>query len=131
VLLVDDDLVFARALRRALNPHDVRVCGSAAEAEIALMEPGYEPDMVICDLELPGAHGRVLHERISLSQPGIAPRFVFVSGSPVRFEDTTYFASTGCPSLAKPLVVADLMALLESDEGPRTQSFIDQNRELE
>lgn len=115
VLLVDDDPMFARALRRALSPHDVRVCGTAADAEIALMESGYEPDMVICDLWLPGTNGRALHEKICISQPVIAPRFVFVSGAPVSSKDVQYFRDSGCATLAKPIVVGDLLKILSGD----------------
>ena len=115
ILLVDDDPMFARALRRALSPHDVRVCGTAADAEIALMGTGYEPDMVICDLWLPGTNGRALHERISLHQPTIAQRFVFVSGAPVSSKDVEYFAESGCPTMAKPIIVGDLLRLLDPD----------------
>ncbi len=113
ILLVDDDPMFARALRRALSPHDVRVCGTASDAEIALMEAGYEPDMVICDLWLPGTNGRALHEKAVVNHPKIAPRFVFVSGAPVSSKDVQYFADAGCPTMAKPIAVGDLFALLE------------------
>lgn len=120
ILLVDDDPMFARSLRRALSPHDVRVCGTAAEAEIALMEAGYEPDVVICDLWLPGTNGRALHERVSVTQPEVAPRFVFVSGAPVSSKDVQYFANTGCPTMAKPLVVGDLMAIIDGEVSQET-----------
>lgn len=115
VLLIDDDPMFTRALRRALSPHDVRVCGTAAEAEIALMAKDYDPDMVICDLWLPGTNGRTLHEKVAATQPSVAPRFVFVSGAPVSSKDVQYFAASGCQTLAKPIQVSDLLALLDSD----------------
>ncbi len=121
VLIIDDDPMFARALRRALTPHDVRVCGTAAEAEIALMEPGYEPHLVVCDLWLPGTNGRALHERVTANQPEIAPRFVFVSGAPVSSKDVRYFQNSGCQTLAKPIQVRDLLAILDSDPAPTSQ----------
>lgn len=115
VLIIDDDPMFARALRRALTPHHVRVCGTAAEAEIALMEPGYDPDLVVCDLWLPGTNGRALHERVAANLPSVAPRFVFVSGAPVSSKDVRYFQESGCQTLAKPIQVRDLLTLLDSD----------------
>jgi CheY-like chemotaxis protein len=125
ILLVDDDPMFARALRRALSPHDVRVCGTAADAEIALMEAGYEPDLVICDLWLPGTNGRALHEKISDRQPRVASRFVFVSGAPVGSKDVQYFADAGCPTLAKPISVADLLPILERNASSKQQAPLD------
>jgi DNA-binding NtrC family response regulator len=79
------------------------------------METGYEPDMVICDLWLPGTNGRALHEKIAKTQPNIAPRFVFVSGAPVSSKDVQYFADAGCPTMAKPIAVGDLFQLLEQE----------------
>jgi|GEM_PF-1139157 len=115
VLLIDDDPMFTRALRRALSPHEVRVCGTAADAEIALMESEYEPDLVICDLWLPGTNGRALHERVAESQPEVAPRFIFVSGAPVSSKDVQYFRDSGCQTLPKPIQVTDLLAILDTD----------------
>lgn len=121
ILLVDDDPMFTRALRRALTPHDVRVCATAAEAEIALMEVGYEPDLVICDLWLPGTNGRALHEKVNVHQPQVAARFVFVSGAPVSSKDVQYFAQAGCPTLAKPISVHDLLPILERNAATSSQ----------
>lgn len=115
VLIIDDDPMFARALRRALTPHDVRVCGTAAEAEIALMEASYSPDLVVCDLWLPGTNGRALHERVAAHQPDVAPRFVFVSGASVSSKDVRYFKEAGCLTLAKPIQVSDLLGMLDSE----------------
>ncbi|HSC86913.1 MAG TPA: response regulator [Polyangiaceae bacterium] len=121
VLLVDDDPMFTRALRRALQPHDVRICATAAEAEITLVSGDFEPDLVVCDLWLPGSSGRALHERIAGQLPRLASRFVFVSGAPFTSRDGEYFTRTGCPYLTKPLQVEDLFALLarqrESERG--------------
>lgn len=115
VLLIDDDPMFTRALRRALSPHEVRVCATAAEAEIALMDKDYEPDMVVCDLWLPGTNGRALHEKVAQTQPEVAPRFVFVSGAQVSSKDVQYFADSGCATLAKPIQVSDLLSLLDQE----------------
>ena len=115
VLLVDDDPMFTRALRRALSPHDVRVCATAADAEIALMDESYEPELVVCDLWLPGTNGRALHEKVAESQPQLAPKFVFVSGAPVSSKDDQYFKDSGCDTLAKPIQVSDILARLDID----------------
>lgn len=112
VLLVDDDPMFARALSRALRPHEVRLCQTAAEAEIALMDKNFEPDLVVCDLFLPGSNGRSLHERVARSHPNVAPRFVFVSGAPVSSIDSDYFEAAGCRNWTKPVPIDELLDLL-------------------
>lgn len=116
VLLVDDDPMFARALRRALTPHDVKLCGTAAEAEIALLEPGYTPDLVICDLWLPGTSGRALHEKIAGKTPALSNRFLFVSGAPMTSRDLEYFGAHECRSLTKPIAIEDILAVLHHEE---------------
>jgi signal transduction histidine kinase/CheY-like chemotaxis protein len=112
IFLIDDDPVFARTLQRALRPHEVRTAGSASEAEIALLDPGYEPDLVVCDVLLPGANGDVLHARIVERRPGLAARFVFVTGGGLAESEADYIRASGLLTLLKPLDVRALLELL-------------------
>lgn len=109
ILIVDDDPMFARALRRALTPHEVRVSGTAGEAEILLLEGSFVPDLVVCDLWLPGSSGRTLHQRVQANLPAIAQRFVFVSGAPLTERDRAYFEEAGCRTMTKPVQVDELL----------------------
>jgi signal transduction histidine kinase/CheY-like chemotaxis protein len=122
VFVIDDDPVITRALRRGLKPHDVRVAASASEAEIALLDPSYVPDLVVCDVYLPGANGNVLHERIRATRPDVAERFVFVTGGGLGRAEADYLKGSGQPALVKPIDVKSLLALLEpsrdSDSSP-------------
>ncbi|HVJ19067.1 MAG TPA: response regulator, partial [Polyangiaceae bacterium] len=118
VFVVDDDPLFSRALRRGLKPHDVRTAASASEAEMALLDPSYEPDLVVCDVFLPGANGDVLHQRVKARRPEVAARFVFVTGAALGGGEADYLKSSGCPSLLKPIEVHSLRAFL----GPRRES---------
>jgi CheY-like chemotaxis protein len=111
VLLIDDDPVFSRALRRSLAPHEVRTAETASEAEIALLDEGYEPDLVVCDVSLPGVNGNVLHARIAARRPRIASRFVFVTGGALADEEVRYLRASGCRTLYKPLDAENLAAL--------------------
>jgi ActR/RegA family two-component response regulator/two-component sensor histidine kinase len=110
IFLIDDDPVFARTLQRALKPHDVRTAGSASEAEIALLDASYEPDLVVCDVLLPGANGDALHARIAERRPLLAARFVFVTGGGLAKSEADYIRASGLITLMKPL---DVRALLE------------------
>ncbi|HWA74786.1 MAG TPA: ATP-binding protein [Polyangiaceae bacterium] len=112
VLLVDDDPVFSRSLQRALKPHDVRIAGSASEAEIALLDPSYEPDLVVCDVLLPGANGDTVHLRVSERRPELAQRFVFVTGGGLAKAEADYIRASGLLTLRKPLDVRTLLDLL-------------------
>lgn len=114
ILLIDDDEVFARTMRRALRPHEVRVATSVAEAEAALSEAGYQPDVVLCDLGLPGAGGDVLHARTRAERPDLAARFVFVTGGACTKAAADYLRTSGCPTLLKPVDLPTLLAALDS-----------------
>ncbi|HVJ20500.1 MAG TPA: hybrid sensor histidine kinase/response regulator, partial [Polyangiaceae bacterium] len=81
VFVVDDDPIFSRTLSRGLKPHEVRTAASASEAEMILLDPSYEPDLVVCDVFLLGANGDALHQRIRARRPELASRFVFVTGA--------------------------------------------------
>lgn len=103
VLVVDDDPVFSRAARRALKPHQVREANTASEAEILLQDFGYLPDLVVCDLMLPGADGTTLHRKICDNRPDVANRFLFVTGGTLGKDTADYIRASGCGALRKPI----------------------------
>jgi CheY-like chemotaxis protein len=118
ILVIDDDPILSRTLRRGLRPHEVRTAGTASEAEILLLDQEYSPDLVVCDVYLPGANGNVLHERIRRARPRTADRFVFITGGALGQAEADYIKTSRRPTLQKPLDLHSLLALLEpSDRG--------------
>jgi signal transduction histidine kinase/ActR/RegA family two-component response regulator len=113
VLVVDDDPVFSRTIRRSLKPHEVQTCAAASEAQAILLDPAYSPDLVLCDVFLPGANGNLLHSRIAKHRPEIARRFVFVTGGALGKEEATYLRNSGCSTLFKPVELKSILELLE------------------
>jgi signal transduction histidine kinase/ActR/RegA family two-component response regulator len=116
ILVIDDDPILSRTLRRALRPHEVRTAGTASEAEILLLDPSYSPDLVVCDVYLPGANGNVLHERLRRARPAIADRFVFITGGALGQAEADYIKTSRRPTLQKPLDLQSLLALLEHSD---------------
>jgi signal transduction histidine kinase/ActR/RegA family two-component response regulator len=113
VLVVDDDPVFSRTIRRSLKPHEVRTCAAASEAQGMLLDAAYSPDLVLCDVFLPGANGNLLHSRVARQRPEIARRFVFVTGGALGKEEASYLRASGCTTLFKPVELKTLLELLE------------------
>lgn len=113
VLVVDDDPVFARTIRRSLKPHDVKTCAAASEAQALLLDAAYSPDLVLCDVFLPGANGNLLHSRIAKQRPEIARRFVFVTGGALGKDEAAYLRTSGCNTLFKPVELKSLLELLD------------------
>jgi len=69
VFLVDDHAVVRAGIKLLLESKGISVVGEAESGEHALMEvPGLEPDIVVCDLTLPGLSGiettRALHSKL-------------------------------------------------------------------
>ena len=116
VFLIDDDPVFARSMQRALRPHVVRTAAAASEAEVQLLDPKYKPDLVLCDVFLPGRNGDTLHARIATRRPELAARFVFVTGGALGRAEAEYLKRCACPTLFKPVELKTLQDLLEEDE---------------
>jgi signal transduction histidine kinase/ActR/RegA family two-component response regulator len=119
VFLVDDDPVFSRTMRRALKPHVVRTAAAASEAEVQLLDPQYNPDLVLCDVFLPGRNGDTLHARIATRRPELATRFVFVTGGALGRTEAEYLKNSDCPTLFKPVELRTIVDLLE-DNGPES-----------
>ncbi len=114
VFVIDDDPVFARSMRRALKPHVVRTVAAASEAEVQLLDPNYTPDLVLCDVFLPGRNGDTLHARIAERRPDLASRFVFVTGGALGRAEAEYLKNCACPTLFKPVELKTLKDLLKT-----------------
>ncbi len=81
ILVVDDEVLVARAVARILSPpHDpiVRTSARAALEEIASGRDGV--DLVLCDLMMPEMTGMELHARLESSAPELARSMIFLTG---------------------------------------------------
>lgn len=113
IMLVDDHCMFLDALRSALKliPR-FEVVGVAANVEQALVSAhDLSPDVVICDIELPGSSGLTLAAELQRRLPQI--RIAFLSGyfSPARLESALKTGAQGY--LLKTDAIEDLVAAIE------------------
>jgi two-component system response regulator DevR len=71
VMLVDDHALVRSAVRQALSAPDIEVVGEANTAEEALLlAPRLVPDVLLLDLNLPGANGFGLLRELAPRLPG-------------------------------------------------------------
>jgi signal transduction histidine kinase/CheY-like chemotaxis protein len=81
ILIVDDDQLVGKALRRMLGKHRTTVAMSGIEAR-GLLE-GDEPrdfDLILCDLMMPDTTGVEIHAWLRAHRPELATRIVFMTG---------------------------------------------------
>jgi signal transduction histidine kinase/CheY-like chemotaxis protein len=102
VLVIDDEPLVARAVVRALGDgYDVALCTSARDA-LGRFEEGERFDAVLCDLMMPQMNGMELHARAGRIDPGIAARFVFVTGGAFTEAAAEFLRTTRNAWIEKP-----------------------------
>lgn len=105
VLVVDDDVLGARALARLLRDdgYQVEVVTDGAAA-VARLSSGPCPDVVVTEVTLPHASGLALARYARAQNPGVV--IVFATSAPDRARDHALVGSTVI--VAKPLDYASL-----------------------
>jgi PAS domain S-box-containing protein len=109
VLIVDDDPLVGRSLARLLSgAHQVEALASPLEA-LRRIRAGETWDVVLCDLMMPELSGMELEARVQEAVPGLASRFVYLTGG--AFTDSARaFLAGGRPYLEKPVDAMELRA---------------------
>jgi PAS domain S-box-containing protein len=80
ILVIDDEPGVGRALARMMgSQHRVTVVSSAQEA-LERLGSGAPFDAIFCDLMMPDLSGMDLYERVQEQRPGLAGRFIFMTG---------------------------------------------------
>jgi len=115
VLIIDDESAVRASIRRYFERQHwvVEEAGDGAAA-LARLVPGTDaaaPDLIICDLRMPGVSGIEVHRWVSTTRPELLGRLVFASGDTASQETAAFLASTGCPVLEKPFELSELAAV--------------------
>jgi len=109
VLVVEDEAALASAVAEALTDAGF-VVDRAANGEEALADVRERPyDLVICDLKMPRLDGRQFYRAIAATAPELAARLIFVTGDVVGTDAERFLEESGCPWLAKPFRLGDLL----------------------
>jgi PAS domain S-box-containing protein len=113
ILVVDDEPFVGRTLRRILGAsHDVEVAGSAREA-LERLGQAPAPEVILCDLHMPGMTGMDLHAALAGRDPGLAARMIFITGGALHASTRGFLESVGNPVLEKPFATERLVRLIE------------------
>ena len=109
VLVVEDEAALASAVADALTDAGFVVdrAGDGEEALAIVRERQF--DLVICDLKMPRLDGRAFYRAIAATAPALAARLIFVTGDVVGTDAERFLEESGCPWLAKPFRLGDLL----------------------
>jgi CheY-like chemotaxis protein len=114
ILAVDDEALLLKAYRRMLSDaHDLVTALGGHEA-LALLQKDARFDVVLCDLQMPEMSGMELHAAVTTRYPGLADRFVFVTGGAFSGDARRFLEDSVPAVIQKPFNVEDLLSLVDT-----------------
>jgi CheY-like chemotaxis protein len=111
VLIVDDEPLVGKVLRRTLTEHDVTVVESGAAA-LARLGAGERYDVVLCDLLMPGMSGMDVYRELATHHPDLARRVVFLTGGAFTTAARDFLERERVECVEKPFEVDALRAVI-------------------
>ena len=113
ILVIDDQPMLTKAIRRMLSDHDVTTVGSAREA-LGCIERGERYDVLLTDLMMPEISGMELRERLVQLAPDQVERMVFMTGGAFTNQAKDFFDRVANPTIEKPFDKAALFAVIDA-----------------
>ncbi len=117
LLVVDDEAQLGEMIMRMLEDScDVDVVTDARHAldKIGASDDAY--DVILCDLMMPGMTGMDLHAAVLAQHPGVARRFVFMTGGAFTPRASEFLAQITNRRIEKPFDLGALRALVDGEE---------------
>lgn len=111
VLIIDDDPLVVRALRRILRKHDITSASGGREGLEAL-ERDSSYDVILCDLMMPDLTGMEVYDRVKARGDGLEERLVFLTGGAFTERAREFLDTVSNRYLEKPLPPEQLDELL-------------------
>lgn len=112
ILVVDDEVMIAKAVVRALGPdHDVTTL-QRARAAFERIEAGERFDLILCDLMMPEMTGMDLHREVHKKEPALANGIIFLTGGAFTPRAREFLDSVSNQRIEKPFDIATLRALV-------------------
>jgi CheY-like chemotaxis protein len=118
VLVVDDEPLVGRAVRRVLADRSEVVTVTAAREALALLADGAQRfDVIFCDLMMPDMTGPEFRGALQVTRPELMPSLVFITGGAYTAEMEQFLSQSGCRQLLKPFDVSVLRSVVEEAAG--------------
>ncbi len=112
IIIIEDETELLAPLRRMLAAyHDIITFSDPRDGMRCLIERE-PPDVIICDINMPGVGGVELYREVTRVRPFLARRFMFLTGG--VSEEATALIGDERRILEKPVHREDLMAAIEA-----------------
>ena len=110
VLVIDDEPVLLRGLKRSLSEHDVTTASSVKQG--IQLYSNHEFDIVFCDLMMPELNGLEFYTRLSALGPTHAERLVLMTGGVFADRLGCTLAEIPSPCILKPFKHGEIERLI-------------------
>jgi two-component system NtrC family sensor kinase len=110
VLVIDDEPVLLRGLKRSLSEHDVMTATSVNQG--MQLYGSHEFDIVFCDLMMPELNGLEFYTRLSALGPSHAQRLVLMTGGVFADRLGCSLAEIPSPCILKPFKHGEIERLI-------------------
>jgi two-component system cell cycle sensor histidine kinase/response regulator CckA len=107
ILVVDDEPLLLRSVRRLLPEYEL-VCLESARQALALLDAGSTFDLIVSDLMMPEMNGIDFYEALRARHPRAAERVIFVTGGALGQQVGRFLGSVPNARLEKPFAAHDL-----------------------
>jgi CheY-like chemotaxis protein len=111
-LIVDDEPMLLRSVRRLLPEYELE-CVESAKKALALLDAGRPFDLIVSDVMMPEMSGIDFYEALCARYPEEARRIVFVTGGALGQHVGSFLGSVPNMRLEKPFAAADLRRVIE------------------
>jgi DNA-binding NtrC family response regulator len=113
VVIVDDNTQLAWFLSEILKLHGYETSVLSDGEQALKYVLSHHADVVICDLQMPELDGDLFYATVERANPGLARRFVFITGVADAERFQTFVSTVQAPVLHKPVAVETLLGEIE------------------
>lgn len=112
ILVIDDERLIGRAMKRALSRHQVTVLTDGEDALRVLSERKF--DLIFCDLMMPGLSGMDVYRQAVNLDASLKTRFVFMTGGAFTPGAQAFMDETSSLVLEKPFNLKQVRAIADA-----------------
>jgi CheY-like chemotaxis protein len=116
VLVIDDEPLVGRAVKRVLADQDVTCVTSGREA-LQLLREGPRFGVLLCDLMMPDMTGAEFRKAMMTVRPDLEQSIIFITGGAFTPDMERFLEESGCPHLLKPFDVPALRGIVAARLG--------------